>query len=79
MGVAKELRKLSDEPLDGIKILMNEEDITDVCADIKGPGLLLPAHCHMPARTLYLLDVSDVCRLHAVRGRHVPGEIGSSI
>ena len=38
MSVAKELRKLSQEPLDGIKVLMNEEDITDVCAEIQGPG-----------------------------------------
>lgn len=37
MSVAKELRKLSQEPLDGIKVVMNEEDITDVCAEIQGP------------------------------------------
>ena len=38
MSVAKELRKLSNEPLDGIKVLMNDEDITDVNAEINGPG-----------------------------------------
>ena len=37
MKVAKELRQLSQEPLDGIKVLMNDEDITDVNAEI-GPG-----------------------------------------
>lgn len=37
MSVAKELRKLSQEPLDGIKVIMNEEDITDVTAEIQGP------------------------------------------
>jgi len=37
MSVAKELRKLSQEPLDGIKIVMNEEDVTDITADITGP------------------------------------------
>jgi len=37
MAIGKELRKLSQEPLDGIKVLMNEEDITDVQAEIKGP------------------------------------------
>ena len=38
MSVAKELRKLSQEPLDGIKVIVNEEDITDVTAEIMGPG-----------------------------------------
>jgi len=36
-AVAKELRKLTQEPLDGIKVLINEEDITDVQAEIEGP------------------------------------------
>ena len=39
MSVAKELRKLSQEPLDGIKVVMNEEDVTDITADITGPGV----------------------------------------
>jgi hypothetical protein len=38
MNLAKELRKLSNEPLDGIKVALNEEDVTDVTADIAGPG-----------------------------------------
>jgi len=37
MNVAKELRKLCQEPLDGIKVLLNEEDVTDVSAEIMGP------------------------------------------
>ena len=44
MSVAKELRKLSQEPLDGIKVLLNEEDVTDVTAEIRGPG----AHAMSP-------------------------------
>eukprot|EP00967_Tisochrysis_lutea_P057513 scaffold72933_cov35-Tisochrysis_lutea.AAC.2 len=39
MAVAKELRKLSSEPPPGIKVLLNEEDVTDICADISGPGV----------------------------------------
>ena len=39
MNVAKELRKLCQEPLDGIKVLLNEEDVTDVSAEIMGPGV----------------------------------------
>ena len=38
MSVAKELRKLSCEPLDGIKVVLNEEDVSDVTAEITGPG-----------------------------------------
>lgn len=38
MSLAKELRKLSCEPLDGIKVVLNEDDVTDVTAEITGPG-----------------------------------------
>lgn len=37
MNIAKELRKLSTAPPEGIKVMMNEEDITDISADIQGP------------------------------------------
>jgi len=37
MSLAKELRKLSCEPLDGIKVVLNEDDVTDVTAEITGP------------------------------------------
>lgn len=46
MNLAKELRKLSNEPLDGIKISVNEEDVTDVTADIMGPGISFAEHSH---------------------------------
>ena len=38
IGVAKELRKLSTEPLEGIKVQINEDEVTDIVADITGPG-----------------------------------------
>jgi len=37
MKLAKELRKLSQEPLDGIKVFLNEDDVTDIVAQISGP------------------------------------------
>jgi hypothetical protein len=40
MAVARELRQLASEPLEGIKVQFNEEDVTDVVADIAGPGAL---------------------------------------
>ena len=43
MSVMKELRKLSNEPLDGIKVQINEDDVTDVSAEITGPGAPAPA------------------------------------
>jgi hypothetical protein len=45
MAVAKELRQLSSEPLEGIKVQLNEEDVTDVVADIAGPGALHRLTC----------------------------------
>lgn len=38
LSVAKEIRKLCTEPLDGIKVQLNEEDVTDIIAEIHGPG-----------------------------------------
>jgi len=37
ISVAKELRKLTTEPLEGIKVTLNEEEVTDVAAEIVGP------------------------------------------
>ena len=39
--VMKELRSLSCDPPEGIKILTNDEDITDIQATIEGPGMFL--------------------------------------
>ena len=61
MAVAKELRKLTNEPLEGIKVLLNEEDITNIVADIAGPGARrarglpardAPLHMAAPLRAL---------------------------
>lgn len=35
--IARELRKMVQRPLEGIRIRINEEDITDIQADISGP------------------------------------------
>ena len=48
LKLAKELRKLTESPLDGIKVLLNEDDVTDVTAELAGPGtraLAAAAHC----------------------------------
>ena len=36
--VARELNSLAGSPPDGIKVHVNEEDITDIQATITGPG-----------------------------------------
>ncbi len=36
--VAGEMRKLMETPIDGVKIIPNESDITDIQAIIEGPG-----------------------------------------
>lgn len=45
LSVAKEIRKLCTEPLDGIKVQLNEEDVTDIIAEIHGPGALRLRAC----------------------------------
>jgi len=50
MALAKELRRLSSEPLEGIKVQLNEEDVTDVVADISGPGALHSLNVPVPRR-----------------------------
>lgn len=32
------MRKLCQEPPEGIKVQLNEEEVTDIVADITGPG-----------------------------------------
>lgn len=39
--VVKELTDLSEHPPEGLRIIINEEDVTDIQAVIEGPGLLL--------------------------------------
>ena len=36
--ISKEMLELTDSPPEGIKLYINEEDITDVQATIQGPG-----------------------------------------
>lgn len=36
--IAKEIKDLNTTPLEGIKVTLNEEDITDVQAAIEGPS-----------------------------------------
>ena len=47
--VSRELVDLSERPPDGIKVLLNEADVTDVQAAIEGPGERAPSHsCLLP-------------------------------
>ena len=39
--LAKELKNLDDSPPEGIKVILNDEDFTNICADIEGPGKIL--------------------------------------
>lgn len=43
--VAKELAELVNQPLEGIKVIPNEEDVSDIQAVVEGPGKLVdPLH-----------------------------------
>jgi hypothetical protein len=65
MSVAKELRKLAAEPLDGIKVVLNEEDVTDVTAEITGPGA--PAASAIAQCLVLGACCLLVCALHPTR------------
>ena len=48
--VTKEVMGLAEDPPEGIKVYLNEEDITDIQATIEGPGALL----HGPELKVFL-------------------------
>lgn len=39
--ITKEVLELSDSPPEGLKLFVNEEDVTDIQATIEGPGKYL--------------------------------------
>lgn len=39
-GVSRELRRLAANPPAGIKLVLRDDDLTDVVAHIEGPGTL---------------------------------------
>ena len=44
--VTKEVMELAESPPEGIKVFINEEDITDIQATITGPGkVITPRAC----------------------------------
>jgi len=70
LSVVKEIRKLCTEPLDGIKVQLNEEDVSDITAEIRGPDstpfeggvykvkLVLPTdYPHAPPKGFFLTRI----------------------
>jgi len=45
--VTRELTDLQKNPPEGIKVIVNEEDVTDVQATIDGPGKILSIIVHV--------------------------------
>jgi ubiquitin-protein ligase len=39
--LAKEFKNLDESPTEGIKVIVNDDDFTTICADIEGPGEIL--------------------------------------
>ena len=39
--VMREVTELSQDPPEGVKVILNEDDITDIQATIEGPGVLV--------------------------------------
>ena len=42
--VMREVTELSRNPPEGIKVILNEDDITDIQATIEGPGVCVCVH-----------------------------------
>jgi len=70
IAIAKEMRKLCQEPPEGIKVQLNEEEVTDIVADITGPEstpfengvfrikLVLPSdYPHAPPKGYFLTKI----------------------
>lgn len=49
-GVARELRRLAADPPPGVKLLLRDDDLTDVRATIEGPGTVTS---HDNSHTIY--------------------------
>ena len=49
-SLLKEMRTLEAKPLEGVKVFLNEADLTDLVAEITGPGELLRPRRPPPAR-----------------------------
>lgn len=47
--IVGEMKELQKSPIDGVRVIINEECVTDVQADISGPGA---PHAVVPAVTL---------------------------
>ena len=92
MAVAKELRKLTADPPEGIKVLLNEDDVTDITADISGPGAAAAGrsaraaapNLRVPAPARDRLRLTPPHLLHPRRrdagpGRQLQGAAGAAV
>ena len=53
--LVKELKESQKSPLEGIDVVINEENITDVQADVEGPGIpVIPVQSLLATRLDYL-------------------------
>lgn len=57
--VAKEMAELITQTPEGIRVILNEADVTDIQAVIEGPGKIVPLACPL-AFTLLGLDETDL-------------------
>lgn len=54
-GVARELRRLAASPPAGIKLVLRDDDLTDVVAHMEGPGKCSITLCSLCMTTYILL------------------------
>lgn len=66
-AIMLEIRDLTKTPIDGVRVVLNEECVTDVQADIDGPGTIARPRPQPPARPLAISRL-----LHNIRCSHPP-------
>jgi hypothetical protein len=67
--LAKEIAELAANPPDGIKVIVNEENITDIQALIQGPGALQFSFVCLSGRGRLFLKTGALLRLRAQGSR----------
>ena len=60
--VAKEVSELVESPPEGIKVFVNEEDITDIQATIEGPGNTMDSVYHGFTMVRKFLEESSLAK-----------------
>ena len=77
--IAREIKELTASPLEGIKINLNEEDITDVLATIEGPSMYFTTFklCSRVSLLMFIVFMMIICSRNTIPRRSIQNEVAS--